>query len=582
MRVLLLHPDDPIPRAQSGRGWDLVVDLGRAPAETYERWSKQTRARVISLHDFSSNREDLHRIRELLQLGTGRMVDASGIDWWDVLSLLIEPDLRQLILIGRLARELKGECELSASRSSTAATALQALTGAKQLKLEAGFHPITRWAQHYRDVFAQMDRAQISQVVQDKFDREHRMRRRLAPGRRAPGNAVVLLPSAYVNVSRTAVSYAALLPGESFLLVYARNSARLKSVPSNVSTTSLDPYFVTAGSGEVAALANAWELLKEGLIAGAAEYSAANATGVLDRIPGLMRWGIAVRDAWKQVFESETIIGCLCADDSNPYTRLPLILARNRGIPTLACHHGAMDSKMAVKAPYADIYLAKGEIERDYLLRTCGVPAEKVVLGGQGLPSRPDTANPAALPGEAWLVFFTEPYQASGWRIEEVYRDLLPKLWSLSQACKLKLVFKVHPFESIRGHRRVLRKYLPEHEARIGVIAGAPSPELWRNIRFALTVQSTVAMQCAAEGIPVFLCSWLRDTTSGYLEQFARFGIGQVLESAAELSEIPRLLEMKGRSIELRPNLWQTMDPAQLRDLLFRTTSLSEPIKARA
>ena len=40
----------------------------------------------------------------------------SGIDWWDVLSLLIEPDLRQLILIGRLARELKGGCELSASR----------------------------------------------------------------------------------------------------------------------------------------------------------------------------------------------------------------------------------------------------------------------------------------------------------------------------------------------------------------------------------------------------------------------------------------------------------------------------------
>jgi hypothetical protein len=582
MRVLLLHPDDPIPRAQSGRGWDLVVDLGRAPAATYERWSKQTRARVISLYDFSSNGEDLSRIRELLQLGTGGMVDASGIDWWDVLSLLIEPDLRQLILLGRLARELKGGCELSASRSNTAATALQALTGAKQVRLEAGFHPIRRWAQHYRNVFAQLDRAQISQVVQDKFDREHRMRRRLAPGRRTPGNAVVLLPSAYVNVSRTAVSYAALLPGESFLLVYARNSARLKSVPSNVSTTSLDPYFVTTRSGEVAALAQAWELLRERLIAGAAEYSAANAIAVLDRIPGLMRWGIAVRDAWKQVFESETIAGCLCCDDSNPYTRLPLILARNRGLPTLACHHGAMDSKMAVKAPYADIYLAKGEIERDYLRRWCGVPAEKIVLGGQGLPFRPEVAKPAAPPGEPWLVFFTEPYQAAGWRIEEVYRDLLPKLWSLSQACKLKLVFKIHPFESVRGHRRVLRKYLPEHEARIGVIAGAPSPQLWRNIRFALTVQSTVALQCAAQGIPVFLCSWLRETTSGYLEQFARFGIGHVLESAAELSEIPRLLEMKGKAVELRPNLWPTMDPAQLRDLLFRTTSFSEPVKARA
>ena len=87
-----------------------------------------------------------------------------------------------------------------------------------------------------------------------------------------------------------------------------------------------------------------------------------------------------------------------------------------------------MDSKMAVKAPHADIYLAKGEIERDYLLRSCGVPAEKVVLGGQGLPSRPVAAKAATQPSQAWLVFFSEPYQAGGWRAEEVYRDLLPKL----------------------------------------------------------------------------------------------------------------------------------------------------------
>ncbi len=564
------------------KGWDLVVDLGRAPAATYAMWSQQARARVVSLYDFARGREEWQRVRELLQLGMGRWVDASGIDWWDVLSLLIEPDLRQLILIGRLARELKGGCELYASRSGVAATALQALTGAQPVRVEAGFHRMRRWAQHYSSVFAQLDTAQISQVVQDKFDREHALRRRLAHRRRSSGNPVVLLPSAYVNVSRSAVAYAALLPSASFLLVYARNSARLNAVPSNVSTTSLDPYFVAAGSGEVAVLAQAWELLKERLIAGAEEYSAANATGVLDRIPGLMRWGIAVRDAWKQVFESETIVGCLCCDDSNPYTRLPLILARNRGSPTVACHHGAMDSKMAVKVPHADIYLAKGEIERDFLVRSCGVPAAKVVLGGQGLPSGPDAAKAATGQSEAWLVFFTEPYQAMGWRPEEVYRDLLPRLWSLSQACKLKLVFKIHPFESVRGHRRVLRKYLPEHEPRIGVIAGMPSPELWRNIRFGLTVQSTVALQCAAQGIPVFLCSWLRDATSGYLEQFARFGIGQVLESAAELSEIPRLLEMQGKTVELRPNLWETMDPEQLRDLLLRTTSPAEPIKARA
>ena len=149
---------------------------------------------------------------------------------------------------------------------------------------------------------------------------------------------------------------------------------------------------------------------------------------MLDSIPGLLRWGIAVRDAWSQVFKSENIVGCLCADDSNPYTRLPLILARNRGIPTVACHHGAMDSKMAVKVPHADTYIAKGEMERDYLLRSCGVAAEKVMLGGQGLPTGPGPVKAATQTGRTWLVFFTEPYQAAGWRSEEVYRDLLAEI----------------------------------------------------------------------------------------------------------------------------------------------------------
>lgn len=164
--------------------------------------------------------------------------------------------------------------------------------------------------------------------------------------------------------------------------------------------------------------------------------------------------------------------------------------------------------------------------------------------------------------------------------MEEVYRDLLPKLWSLAESRGLKLVFKIHPFESVKGHRRMLRRYLPRQEAEIGVIAGAPSAQLWRNIRFALVVQSTVALQCVSLGIPVFLCSWLRDSSSGYVEQFSRFGVGHVLESADELSQIPHLLEMRAKTVAMRHNLWETMDPAKLRDLLLPTSSFSEAIKA--
>jgi hypothetical protein len=581
MKVLLLHPEDQMPATLPGRGWDLVVDLGRAPAATYERWANLAGSRVVSLYDFGKGFDDLHQLRELLQVGMGQMVDGSGIDWWDVLSLMIEPELRQLLLLSRLARDVEPGCDLYASRPMSVATALQSMTGARAVTIEKGVKPVVRWAKHYREVLFQLDRTQITQAFQDKFDSEHLLRRRFSRTRQTSRHPVVLLPSAYINVSRTAVSYAALLPEEKFLLICARKNAELKSLPSNVTTRSLDPYFTVADAGEASSLLKSWDSLKTRLISAAPEHAAANVTGVFARIPGLMRWGIAVRDAWKQVFQSEEVASCLCADDSNPYTRIPLILANNRGIPTLACHHGALDSKMALKTLHSDVYLAKGEMEKDYLLRRCGVDPKKVVLGGQGVHSAPESPRqPASRSMEPWLVFFTEPYQAAGWRYEEVYADLLPELWSLAESCGLKLVFKLHPFESVKGHRRILRKYLPKQEGRIGVIAGAPSPQLWRNTRFAVTVQSTVALQCAAMGIPVFLCSWLKDSTAGYVEQFAKFGIGQLLASSSEVKQVPRLLELQQKTVQMRPTLWESVEPAKLRALLLRTHNLSEVLKA--
>ncbi len=580
MKVLLLHPEDQLSATQPDRAWDLVVDLGRSPVATYERWSLETGGRVVSLYDFSSGLEDARHIRKLLQLGLGQWVDSLGVDWWDVLSLMIESDLRQLMRIRLLAQQLDAGVELHASRSSGLVKALQSMLAVNHVEVEKGAGPVRRWAQHYRDAFSRLDTRQISQVFQDKFDREHMVRRRFARNRRVSSDPVMLLPSAYMNVSRTAGSYAALLPHQKSLMVYARSSARLKNLPSNVANTSLDRYFITPDAVEGAALEKTWDLLKTHLMAGAEEYSLANAAGMLDSIPGLLRWGIAVRDAWNQVFESENIVACLCADDSNPYTRIPLILANHRGIPTVACHHGALDSKMAVKISHADTYIAKGEMEYDYLLRWCAVSAEKVILGGQGQTTGRGPVKAAMQTPEAWLVFFTEPYEASGWRIDEVYRDLLPELWSLAQSSGFKLVFKLHPFESVKGHRRILRKYLPQQESEIMVIAGASSAQLWSNTRCAVTVQSTVALHCASLGIPVFLCDWLRDLTTGYLEQFVKFGVGHILESAAELRNVPRLLKEKARTAQERPAVWENMDPGKLRELLLRTASLSEAIKA--
>ena len=145
-------------------------------------------------------------------------------------------------------------------------------------------------------------------------------------------------------------------------------------------------------------------------------------------------------------------------------------------------------------------------------------------------------------------MFFTEPYQSYGWRSEEVYRDLLPRLNWLAHACGMKLVFKLHPFESIKGHPKMLRRLIPERDSGIEVLSGPPSDELWSNTRLALTAQSSVALACTASrhSLWFFLCAWLRDGYSGYVQQYARFGVGKVLESfGADREYSPVAYEME-------------------------------------
>jgi hypothetical protein len=575
MKVLLLHPEDRLLRRYAAGSWDLVVDFARAPAATYDGWSRQAGCRVISLFDFGLEVGDLYRIRNLLELGMGRLVDRMGIDWWDILSLEIVPQLQQLMLVHRLANELPANCELYASRPFALATALQRLCGGRLSSLKNSTGSALRGLRHYSEAFSKLNAAQVVQVLQDKFDPRHTLRRRFASREHGSRNPVVLLPSAYLGVSRTAVSYATLLPGTQFLLANARNSGELKSLPRNVRMVSLDSYFAAADEFQTAELLAHWNALRERLVCEAGEFDSACAGGVLGRMPALLRWGIAVRTAWGRVFESENIVGCLCADDSNPYSRIPLILAKRNRVPALACHHGALDAWMAVKTQHADFYLAKGEMERDYLVHTCRVAPQQIVVGAPAASNAASIESRNSRPDRPWLVFFTEAYHTAGWRADEVYRELLPGLSALAREGGLELVFKLHPFESIEAHRRLLRRLLPKSEAaKIHVIAGVPSAELWSKMRFALTGQSTVAVDCTHRGIPVFLCAWLRDTSTGYVQQYTRFGIGLVLHSVDQIASIPRLLESYSAVRPAKNKLRQPMEPEMLRELLCGTSIL--------
>jgi hypothetical protein len=499
----------------------------------------------------------------------GGLVDPTGIDWWDVLFLEIAPQMQQLMMLHRLAAELNANCELYASRPFPLATALQKLSNGRLLTLASRPGAAFRTLRHYAEAFSKLSATQVAQVLQDKFDPLHAIRRRFAFREPSSANPVVLLPSAYIGVSRMAVSYAELLPGTRFLLVCARRSGELQSLPQNVRTASLDSYTGPVDEFQTAELLKLWSALRERLVRAADEFQTADAIGVLERIPALIGWAMALRTAWSRVFESENITGCLCADDSNPYSRIPLILAKRRDLPALACHHGALDAWMAVKNRHDDFYLAKNEMERDYLVRTCRVGPRQILLGAPAVSPITSMATADPPPDRPWLVFFSEAYHTAAWRTDEVYRELLPRLCALAKACRLDLVFKLHPFESIEAHRRLLRRLLPRAEvARIRILAGAPSTELWSRTRFALTGQSTVAVECTDRGVPVFLCAWLRDTYTGYVQQYARFGIGQILDSAEQISDIPGLLRSPAMLRPGKNKLPPGMDPEKLQELL--------------
>src|SRR5579864_3365495 len=122
MRVLLVHPKDDPP---SGSRWDLIVDFGRAPAVTYESWSKQTGSVVTSIYDFVDETVDLRLCHKLLTRGMGFLMDEHGVDWWDVLSLRMVPDLQQFILLNRLLASIDTRDQLYATRPIRGAKFLQ-------------------------------------------------------------------------------------------------------------------------------------------------------------------------------------------------------------------------------------------------------------------------------------------------------------------------------------------------------------------------------------------------------------------------------------------------------------------------
>jgi len=572
MRVLLLHPEDDFQGPWTGRQWDAVIDLGRAPKSFYEERSAALGCPVWSIFDLAAEVADLQSLRPEMELGLGHVVDRYGIDWWGVISMSIQPELQRTRLAVRLAERLRGCQNLVASRSSLTAEAVRQGLGVRLQLVSGGLRRrLVHGGMRRASALANLSFPQLRQVVFDKYDPHYRWRRKLArspkPNLCRGAGPVVLLPSAYSNVTKTAVSYARILPRQNFLLVLARESGAISPLPENVASAPLSRFAPGAvDRRELQSLEEKWNRLDRSLAMHPA-FQVPAQLRILDKASRYLRWGITIRDAWIRVFDECDIVSCLSADDSNPYTKIPLLLAEQRHIPAVSVHHGALDCFMAFKELRFSNYIAKGEMERDYLERICRVPAERIRVGVASVPDRSDRVWRDDAP---WITFFTEPYDTDSWRVEEVYRELLPRLVALARKAGKTVVLKLHPFESLRQRKSLVTRLLGATEAKFVTVMDVPlSKDIMRKTWCAVTVESTVAFDCAALGVPAFLCGWLRHAYSGYAPQYARFGVGRMLTRADELLSIPEMLKEAIPGPEVAEKLIQAMSPEALADVLL-------------
>jgi hypothetical protein len=561
LKILLVHTQDQ-PQFLTGEKWDLLVDLGWAPNETYARWRREFQCPAIPLAQYSSFDQELDFMQALSAKGCD-LIDKKNINWWQFFLLYFSEQIQSVCRLHGLAESLQSDDQVFVTRPCIEAQMLRHLRNSSVYPLrDATAHNKLR---HYLRELWTLPFWELRQIFWDKYDPSFGLRRHFARKKQNETRPVVLVPSTYINASRTAMNFAADIPQQDFLLITTRASGRIRETPGNVHSTDLVAY-VSEGNFKVEyeEVLRSWRNLSLDLIADNKTTTLANLR-FFDDFPKFVSQGLRIRNAWENVLKSEPIQAVLCCDN-NPYTLLPVLLGKQKGVPTVSCHHGALDWRFRILPAFADVVIAKGEMEHDYLSRLCRVPEGKIrveMLHARTSRSRKHESHP-----DDSIVFFSEAYEPNGARGDELYRELLPQLANIAIKEQRALVIKLHPFESVRKRKALARRVLTKAQRQVVKFAAVPlTQEFLHHVWFGVTVLSTVAMECEAVGVPCFVCEWLKYPHHDYGDQFRRFEIGHSLQSIAEIADIPAMLDRLSRNSRGAHNSSQVPAPSNLEQI---------------
>ncbi len=571
MKILLVHPHDSVEAGiWADTRWDLVVDLGWSGREAYSRQSERLGFRVFSIYDFLDHAQHRDRLREILALGLDQLVDAESVDWWETFSVYPYHQLEKLLLLSALAEQIPADAEIFTTRRHFAIRALSLLLNReiKSFSVEHKSHFKER-AQRYVTAAFALRPSQMIEIAFDKWDTDYRFRRHFARSAKQSQTPAVLLPSAYANVSRAQIAYARMLPHRRFLLVITRRNGSIQELPANVELRSLASYaspVLPATEKECAGLLARWQDLQNNVFEINPVLRLARKLHVFDDFANFLRRGLHVRDAWREVFAREPITTMLSADENNPYTRLPIVLAASRKLRTVSCDHGALNMTLGIRRLCSEAYLVKGNMARDYSIGWCGLSPDKIVVGG------PREAQPLSVSNQAqrdWIVFYSEAYELSSGRTQAFYAELLPELCRLASLTKRKIIVKLHPFESRRVRKLFVDRVLSaEQRSLVKLRVGPMARDLFERAWCSLTVESSVAVESTLNGVPCFLCGWFDASWYDYGKQYAKFSAGYTLDSPQRVREIPKLIAQFRITEATRQNLQTEITPEHLESVL--------------
>jgi hypothetical protein len=578
MKILLVHPDDWFESGKwAGTPWDWVVDLGWSGRHIYAEKTARLGFRVSSIYDLLDHEFHRYRMRELMALGFDQMVDSESVDWWDILSPHFYDRLEQLLLLSALAEQIPADAEIFATRPYFSLHALSLLLRRagkggeiKSFSKESKVDAIAARSRRYLKAVTTLHPSQIGEIAFDKWDSNYRLRRHFARSPTPSSGPVILLPSAYGNVSRAQISYARMLPHRRFLLVVTRRNGVLRDLPGNVEIRRLAayaPHSLRSTHEELLGLLARWrDLENKQLKANNIARAGLQIDGFAD-FPKLLKNMLGVRDAWREVLVREPIQAVLSGDENNPTTRLPILLARTRKLRTVFCDHGALNMSFGIRRPASDIYLMRGEMARDYSVGWCGLSAGKVRVGGAAEAPKPTSTSIRA--ERDWIVLYSEAYELWDGRTRRLYAELLPELCSLASRTNRKVIVKLHPFESLRMRRSIVNQVVPgEQRHLIEMREGPMTADLFERAWCSLTVESSVAVENTTNGVPCFLCSWFDPSWYDYGKQYAKFFAGYPLDSPQRIREIPQLLEGIQITEATRHRLHTTINAEELDSLL--------------